>query len=144
VVRNPIVMAVLLALVWNALHLPVPGAARRTLELLGAASPPLALFCLGGSLASFRVAGAMGEVAWSLVLKLAVLPLLVWGICLAMGLGALETAVAVTSAALPTGANAFMLARRYRTGAERSGATVLVSTVISVFTLAAVLAWFRP
>lgn len=144
VVRNPIVMSVLLALVWNALHLPVPGAARRTLELLGASSPPLALFCLGGSLATFRVAGAMGEVAWSLVLKLAVLPLLVWGVCLAIGLGALETAVAVTSAALPTGANAFMLARRYRTGAERSGATVLVSTVISVFTLAAVLAWFRP
>jgi predicted permease len=51
--------------------------------------------------------------------------------------------VAVTTAALPTGANAFMLARRYQVGAERSGATVLVSTVISVFTVAAVLAWFR-
>jgi predicted permease len=85
----------------------------------------------------------MGEVAWTLVLKLAVLPLLVWGLCILIGLGPLETAVAVTSAALPTGANAFMLARRYRTGAERSGATVLVSTVISVFTLGWLLAWFR-
>jgi predicted permease len=36
-----------------------------------------------------------------------------------------------------------MLARRYAVGAERSGATVLVSTVMSVFTVAAVLAWFR-
>ncbi len=143
VLRNPIVMAVLAALVWSTLALPVPGALRRTLELLGASSPPLALFCLGGSLASFRLAGSLRDVAWAAVLKLAALPLLVWGLCSAFGLGPLETAVAVTTAALPTGANAFMLARRYEVGAERSGATVLVSTVISVVTLAAVLAWFR-
>lgn len=143
VVRNPIVMSVLAALVWSTLALPVPSALRRTLELLGASSPPLALFCLGGSLAAFRLGGALREVAWAVVLKLAVLPLLVWGLCLLFGLGRLETAVAVTTAALPTGANAFLLARRYETGAERSGATVLVSTVISVFTLAGVLAWFR-
>jgi hypothetical protein len=143
VLRNPIVMAVVVALGWSALALPVPSAMRRTLDLLGASSPPLALFCLGGSLASFRLAGSLRDVAWAVVLKLAVLPLLVWGLCLAFALGPLETAVAVTTAALPTGANAFMLARRYAVGAERSGATVLVSTVISVFTVAAVLAWFR-
>ncbi|BDG73862.1 AEC family transporter [Roseomonas fluvialis] len=143
VLRNPIVMSVVVALAWSTLALPVPSALRRTLELLGASSPPLALFCLGGSLASFRLAGSMRDVAWALVLKLAVLPLLVWGLCIAFALGPLETAVAVTTAALPTGANAFMLARRYAVGAERSGATVLVSTVISVFTVAAVLAWFR-
>ncbi|WP_198378483.1 AEC family transporter [Neoroseomonas rubea] len=144
VVRNPIVMSVLAALVWSTLGIPVPDALRRTLELLGAASPPLALFCLGGSLATFRLGGALTEVAWAVVLKLAAMPLLVWGLCLLFGLGPLETAVAVTTAALPTGANAFMLARRYEVGAERSGATVLVSTLISVVTLAGVLAWFRP
>jgi predicted permease len=143
VLRNPIVMSVVVALAWSTLALPVPSAMRRTLDLLGASSPPLALFCLGGSLASFRLAGSLRDVAWALVLKLAVLPLLVWGLCIALALGPLETAVAVTTAALPTGANAFMLARRYAIGAERSGATVLVSTVISVFTVAAVLAWFR-
>lgn len=143
VVKNPIVMSVLVALVWSTLALPVPAAMRRTLELLGASSPALALFCLGGSLASFKLAGSMRDVAWALVLKLAVLPVLVLGLCVLFGLGRLETAVAVTTAALPTGANAFMLARRYAVGAERSGATVLVSTVISVFTVAAVLAWFR-
>jgi len=71
------------------------------------------------------------------------MPLLVWGLCFVFGLGALETAVAVTTAALPTGANAFLLARRYAIGAETSGATVLVSTLISVLTLAMVLAGFR-
>lgn len=141
VARNPVVMTVFLALGWSSLGIPVPEVMRRTLEMLGAATPPIALFCLGGSLAAFSAGRGWGEVAWAAVLKLAALPLLVWGVCALLGLSALETGVAVMTAALPTGANAFLLARRYATGADRSGATVLVSTVISVFTLAAVLAW---
>ena len=51
--------------------------------------------------------------------------------------------VAVVAAALPTGANAYLLAQRYRIEADRSGATVLVTTALSVLTLSALLAWFR-
>ncbi|MBY0335796.1 MAG: AEC family transporter [Acetobacteraceae bacterium] len=143
VLRNPIVMAVLAALVWSTLHLPVPGAARHTLELLGAAAPPVSLFCLGASLRGFSARGAMGRIAISVPLKLAALPLLVWAMCRSFGLSDLETAVAVTTAALPTGANAFLMATRYATDPSRSGATVLVSTALSVATLSAVLVLMR-
>ena len=143
VARNPVVVAVFVAFVWHLLDLPVPDPLRRTLDLLGAAAPPTALFCLGGSLAGFATAGAWRDVAWLSLLKLVVMPLVVWALSALVGLSALETAVAVTTAALPTGANAFLLARRYALGAEASGATVLVSTLISVVTLAAVLAWFQ-
>ncbi|MFL1460600.1 AEC family transporter [Roseococcus sp. DSY-14] len=143
VLRNPIVMAVLLALVWSSLALPVPGPLRRTLELLGAAAPPVSLFCLGGSLAAFRATGAArtGLVA---ALKLLALPLLVWGFCRALALPPLDTAVAVVTAALPTGANAFLMARRYATGAEESGAAVLVTTALAIGTLSAALAFLAP
>lgn len=143
VLRNPIVMAVVLALAWSALGLPVPGVLRRTLDLLGAAGPPVALFVLGGSLLGFNAVEAWRETALTVVLKLAAMPLLVWGVARWLGLGPLETAVAVVTAALPTGANAFMLARRYAVGADRSGAAVLVSTALSVLTVAALLVWFR-
>jgi predicted permease len=143
VLRHPIVMAVFLAFVWQGLGLPVPPPARRVLELLGAAGPPLALFCLGGSLAGFSLAGARAEVAFASFLKLALMPALAWGACWALGLSPLETAVAVVSSALPTGANAFLLARRYETGVGASGATVLLSTLISIATLSALLAYFK-
>lgn len=144
VARNPVVMAVLLAMLWSSLSLPVPGAARRTLELLGAAAPPVALFCLGGSLHGFDARAAWKQTSVTIVLKLAVLPLLVWGITRLMGLSELEVAVATLTAALPTGANAFLLARRYAVGTEASGASVLVSTLLSLVTLTALLALFRP
>ena len=87
--------------------------------------------------------GAARQTAVTAVLKLAVLPVLVWGFGTLMGLGRLEMAVAVTAAALPTGANAFLLARRYGAGSDASGAAVLVSTAISVATLSWMLWVFR-
>lgn len=143
VARNPVVMAVLLALVWRGLGWPVPAAARTTLEMLGAAAPPLALFCLGASLTGFAAAGLWVQTGATVVLKLAVLPVVVWGFCTLLGVSAFETSVAVLTAALPTGANAFLMARRYSTGADGSGAAVLITTVLSVVTLSALLTYFR-
>lgn len=143
VLKNPVVLAVILALLWRWLHLPLPDVARRTLEFLGGAAPPLALFCLGGGLAGIA-AGAMWKETLSIVVaKLLVLPAIVWAIGLLIGLTPIELAVAVTIAALPTGANAFILARRYATGADRSGSAVVVSTAISVLTLSALIGHFR-
>jgi len=142
VLRNPIVMAVISALIWSALALPVPGFVRRTLEMLGGAGPPVALFCLGGSLLGFTVRGAIGSLVAIVSLKLLALPVLVWAACAALALPALDTAVAVTTAGLPTGANAFLLAQRYAVEADRSGAAVLVGTALSVLTLGGLVAWF--
>jgi predicted permease len=82
-------------------------------------------------------------VSLALVLKMLALPALVWAVAIAAGLGPLETAVAVTAAALPTGANPFILAKRYRLGEARSGATVLVATLASVLVLGLLLVQFR-
>ena len=142
--RNPVVMAVAAALLWRLLGLPAPpGFVRRALELLGAAGPPVALFCLGGSLAALDPRAAWRETLLAGSLKLFVLPAAVWTACWAVGVPRFETAVTVVVAALPTGANAFLLAQRYRIEADKSGATVLVSTAVSVVTLSALLAWLR-
>ena len=143
IARNPVVMAVILAMLWSSLELSVPGPARRTLELLGAAAPPVALFCLGGSLHGFNAGAAWRQTSLTVALKLLALPLIVWSITSLMELSPLEVAVATLTAALPTGANAFLLARRYGTGTEASGASVLMSTLLSVATLSVLLAAFR-
>jgi predicted permease len=143
IARNPVVLAVIAALVWSALGLPVPEVARRTLDLLGAAAPPVALFCLGGSLFGLSAAALWKETAAIALVKLVALPAIVFGIAAALALSPVETAVAVTMAALPTGANAFILARRYATGADRSGSAVVLTTALSVLTLSGLIAHFR-
>jgi len=48
--RNPVILASLLGVVWSATKLPVPGTARTTLGLLAAAAVPAGLVALGASL----------------------------------------------------------------------------------------------
>ncbi|PWS35351.1 AEC family transporter [Falsiroseomonas bella] len=141
--RNPVVLSVFAALVWNLFGLPVPPVLRRTLDFLGGAAPPLALFCLGGGLAGIAASAIWKETAAIVAAKLFVFPALVFAAGWMLTLTAIELAVAVTMAALPTGANAFILARRYATGADRSGSAVVVSTALSVLTISALIAHFR-
>jgi len=142
VARNPIVVAVVLGNLW-ALALPAPsGAFHRLLEMLAAAMSPMLLFCLGASLRDFRIAEGWREALLVNAVKLVALPLAVLGVGRLVGLGPLELAVSVTLAAMPTGANAFLMSRRYALGMERAGAAVLLSTVLSVATLAVVLGFF--
>lgn len=143
-VRNPIIMSLLLALAWRAVGIPVPAPLHRLLAMVGGAGPTLALFCLGASLPDFAAQGSIREAGVALVLKLALMPALVWGFAHLAGLGPLPTAVAVLVAGTPTGANAFFLARRTQIAAASSAGTVVASTALSVVTLAALLAALHP
>ena len=141
--RNPIIAALLLAMAWRGLGVPVPLPLHRLLAMLGGAGPTLALFTLGAGLPDFAAQGSAREAGLATVLKLVVLPAMVWGLAHLAGLGPMPTAVAVLTAGTPTGANAFFLARRTGTLAAASAGTVVVSTALSVLTLSAILAALR-
>ena len=60
-----------------------------------------------------------------------------------IGLMGLPMCQRLLAAGLPTGANAFLLARRFGTMMEASASTVVVSTALSVVTLTVLLGWLR-
>jgi malonate transporter and related proteins len=74
-------------------------------------------------------------------MKLAVLPISVGLAAWIVGLPSLQWRVAVLTAAMPTGANAFLLARRATNFAEVSATTVVLTTAISVLTISVLLNW---
>ena len=139
--RNPVIVTMLVALSWRFLGVPVPGGMQRFLSLLGGAGPPLALFCLGASLPKPQGWSDLAEVLIGGVLKLLVMPVLVGVIAYGVGVTGVAFKVVVLASALPTGANAFMLARRFSTMAEASASIVVASTAVSVVTLAVLLSW---
>lgn len=141
--QNPMLLAVALGGLWSIFLPPPPDMIRRLLHLLGQAGSPVALFCLGASLTSFNLRRDWPDAVLGVAIKLLVLPLAVWGAALFFQLPPLGTAVAVVAAAMPTGATAFILARRYATGMDRSGATVLLASALSVITLSVLIALFH-
>jgi malonate transporter and related proteins len=141
--RNPIIVSILAGFLWRGLGLPVPAPFHALLQMLGAAGPPLALACLGASLPGLTRSAIGAEAAIASVLKLAALPTLVWLIGQLAHLSGLPLAVAVLTGGMPTGANAFLLARRAETLLRISATTVLITTMLSLVTLSALLAFLR-
>ena len=141
--RNPVILASLLGVVWSATKLPVPGTARTTLGLLAAAAVPAGLVALGASLyvpQRDRLAGSdstPGELATITVLKLLGQPLLALGAGWALGLSRPELLAVVVCAGLPTAQNTFIFAQEYGAAEALASRSVALTTAFSLATLAA-------
>jgi len=68
----------------------------------------------------------------------------VWLAAAALGLGRFETAVAVLAAAMPVGANVFVLAQHYGVYERRASAAVVLSTLAAMPLLAWLMVVFDP
>lgn len=143
VFKNPMIIAVALGFAWSLTGRPLPAAIDGVTRLLAGAAPACALFALGASLAGFRIGGDLRETSYIVVAKLVAHPALVWLFArYVFGLEAIEVAVATMLAALPTGANVFILAQRYEVYIARAATAVLVSTVLAVPSAALLLSFF--
>jgi malonate transporter len=138
--RNPMIWGIVGGFAWSlsGLHLPAPLA--RTVNLFAAASGALSLFVIGGSLVGLQPEGLKGTVSQIAFGKLILHPLAM----AAMLLWVFPVAdPALRSAALLTGALPMLgiytlLSQRHGHGAI-SAATLLVTTVLSFFSLSMLL-----
>ncbi|GGQ00181.1 AEC family transporter [Streptosporangium pseudovulgare] len=141
--RTPIVVASLLGLGVSALGLHPPELVTKPLEILGGAAVPLALFSLGMSLNGSAVAwrGTLPVVA----LKLLAQPLVAFlaGRFL-LHLDDHALFAAVLFAGLPTAQNTYVYAVEYGRAADLPRDAILVSSVLSPLTLAAIVLTAAP
>jgi malonate transporter len=126
VLRNPIVLSIALGFLWHAGRLPMAVPAHALFRLLAQAAPALALFCVGASLPQ-AASGYNREAALAAVCKLAALPAVIGMAAFAAGLSGLPVKVALVAAVMPTGANAFLVARRAPGFADASARTVVIT-----------------
>jgi len=142
-VQNPVLLSLAGGIALHAAGGALPGPIDRFLELLGQAATPCALFALGATLTQFRVAGNLAESLTATLLKLTLHPLLVWMLGIyVFNVEPLWVATATITAALPTGANVFILAQKYDTYLQRAASTVVLSTAGSIVTVAILVAYF--
>lgn len=133
--RQPHVVALLLGLICNLAAISLPAFVEMPLEMLAGAALPVALFGLGGVLIRFRIHGSLRKVGVVLALSLIVSPAitLVLGLLFALPTTFLRSAV-ITSAMAP-GVNSYLFARMYRTAEDTISSSIVIGTVISVFTV---------
>lgn len=144
-IENPVIIALVFSFLWAAIGLGMSEPIDAFTGLLGKAVAPAALFALGASMAGYRIAGALSESLTMVGFKLLLHPALVWLLGrYVFDLQPLYLAVATITAAVPIGANVFVLAHKYRVYLARATSAMVISAVLSVVTLAVLLAIFAP
>lgn len=144
--KHPVIPSIFAGLLWAELAAHVPGGLAlpvvldRILQALGTAAPPCGLIMAGASLAHVGLKEHWQTAAVATTVKLAVLPAMVWlaGRYL-FPLDPLWLTVATLNAALPAGANVYLVARLYNSGVGLATNAVVISTAASIFTLSAIL-----
>ncbi|SAK66464.1 auxin efflux carrier [Caballeronia temeraria] len=138
IATNPVILATICGLLWSVAGFTLPAPVASFLTILGEALTPCALFAIGLDLTLDELRGRVNIYALLTVIKLAVVPLVVYALSLAAGLGHDATIAAVVCAAVPTAKSAYVLASEYDVEKAVVGAVISMSTLFSIVTL---LAW---
>ena len=144
VALHPFILACVLAFAVVALDVPTPQPFDRLVDYLAQAAAPCALFAMGVTLALRPLKRVPAEIYYIVPAKLLLHPLVVYLVLAGIGgFDPIWIEAAVLLAALPTATNVFVIGQQYQVWQERASATILISTVLSVFTVTLVLYFIR-
>jgi len=142
--HNPLLVAVTLGAIASIAGVKIPEVADRFFVLLGAAAAPCALFALGSSLDEDRADFLQSQIMVISIIKLVVHPFLIWVTMFHwFSIDLIWAQSAVIAAAMPVAVTVYILAQQYNTYLQRTSASILISTILSVATLTVVLNLIR-
>ncbi len=132
--KNPLIIAIAIGLLLSALPIPslLNDALKPTLTMLAASASPVALFVLGNYLYGHALRGKKFELVAAVAWKIAIVPLLAWGLMRAAGLQHPSYAAIILYAGMPTAVTALMIAKAYGFNTSFIAAVILISTVVSL------------
>jgi malonate transporter and related proteins len=135
ILLNPMVLSTLIGLAWAIAGWPIPAPLAAYLNIFAGALTPCALFAIGLGLSVEGIAASLAASIALAAVKLLLMPSIVYVLCLASGLNPLYTIAAVVCAAVPTAKTTYILAGAYKVEEPLVGATISITTVLSVATL---------
>ncbi len=135
VVKNPLVIACLGGMFINLLGLQLPGIIDNLMSILGRGALPLGLLAVGASLDFSALQKTGSEIIYACLLKLLLMPGLMWLSCTLIGVDNLSTAVAVLFAALPGSPLSYILAKQLGGDAKLMSSLIAIQTGASMISL---------
>jgi predicted permease len=136
-IKNPIILGLFAGTIWRFMGLPLYGPAGDVVTRLGDVASTLALFSVGMNLRRYGVSGNVRAALAVCVVKLAIMPAIVFVIVAYMvHLPPVWGKAIVIAAACPTGVNAYLVATRFNTGQALASNAITLTTALAVVTVA--------
>ena len=140
-VTNPLILSCLVGFTLGVGGLRIPAPLKEVLVSLGMTAAPLALLSLGGSLVVYKVRDHIGLAAVGALVKLAVVPLLAWGIGTWLEVDPIGMLVLMVYSAAPTAVASYVMSTQLGGDDGLAASSIVVSTVLSAGSLAFALTW---
>ncbi|TXR54544.1 AEC family transporter [Reinekea thalattae] len=131
-VKNPLIIAIILAGVWRVSGIPVPQFALGAAKYMAQMTLPIALLSIGATLSWAGLVSAGKVSAWATLLKLVVLPYGAAALAYWFGFRGMELGVMYLMMATPTAAASYMMVRAMGGNASLAANIIAITTVFSL------------
>lgn len=134
--RMPIVYGAITGILFKYTGISLTESMLAAVSLVADAAIPTIMITLGMQLANISIKNvAINKLSFSLILKLAISPIIAFGISMFLPVDDLVKQIMIIMAAMPTAANTTMYALQYNTDPEFVSSATFISTVLSLVTL---------
>ncbi len=141
-ISNPLIIGCVAGMLYARLIGEFPAFVDNTLRLAALVSLPLALLSIGGALTLKAIGAHLGQAGLACAVKLLILPLVGWFFLKAVDATPLSVQVGMLFFALPTSPAIIVLSSQLNSDTEFASAAILLSTLLSFFSMSAVLLIF--
>lgn len=140
VFKNPVILGILAGLIVNYSQLPLPTFVSKSTKMLGDMAAPLSLVVLGMGLAEYKIREGLKLSSFICLIKLAILPFVIYIIARLLNLPILETQVVVLLGSMSIAINCYIMSRQFNLLQPAIASSLLISTVLSSITTPLILA----
>ncbi len=137
--KNPFIIACFVGLLINYLGVGLWQPIASVMELLGRAALALSLMAVGVGVQFTALKDTGGSVLFATILKLALMPLLMYVLASYFGLSGMSLTIAVLCGAAPTASASFILARKMGGDSQLMANIISLQTLLSILTIPAIL-----
>lgn len=134
-VQNPLLQGAAVGMIFLALDIRLPASLERPVAAWASVTTPMALFILGGSMHISMVGGNAKYLVPTIAARLAIVPAFALASAALLGFRGAEMFCAFAVFATPAAAAIYPLAQNMGGDAELAGELVVLSTILSVFTM---------
>ena len=135
VIKNPLILGILAGMIWAMLKIPQPVIMKKSISTFAAAATPLGLLALGASFDVKEVFSKIKVVLVSSSFKLIILTAIFLPIAVKMGFEDEKLVAVLGMLGSPTTPTSFTMARGMGHNGSVTSGTVMVTTIMSIFTL---------
>ncbi|WP_415905070.1 AEC family transporter [Neptuniibacter sp. QD48_55] len=137
IIKNPLIIAVLLALPFSYFGFQLPEIAQKTGRYFANLTLPLALLAIGGSLNMKSLRSTSSQATWATLSKLLFIPLILTLAAWAYGFKGQDLTMLMVLFGCPTAAASFVMAKAMGGNEKLAANIILMTTIGSILSLSA-------